>query len=84
MVIFTHHSPTADDRATNPEHKYSELASGFRTDLSQEKCWTSKVVKLWAFGYTHWSCDYMDGEKRVYATRLAIHMSSWGVMTKRR
>lgn len=38
VVIFTHHSPTTDDRATNPEHKYSELASRFRTDLSQEKC----------------------------------------------
>ncbi|GAB1315610.1 Calcineurin-like phosphoesterase domain-containing protein [Madurella fahalii] len=70
VVIFTHHSPSDDVRATDPKHAGSKLAAGFRTDLKGEKCWTSEVVKLWAFGHTHYNCDFVDDAGvRVYSNQ---------------
>ncbi|KAF2250014.1 hypothetical protein BU26DRAFT_400453, partial [Trematosphaeria pertusa] len=62
IIVLTHHSPTADPRANDPVHADSNVNSGFRTDLSKEACWTSLNVKLWAFGHTHFSCQYVDEE----------------------
>jgi hypothetical protein len=60
IVIVTHHCPTIDPLATDPAHQGSSVSSGFTTDLSKETCWTSPVVKMWAFGHTHYSCDFRD------------------------
>lgn len=60
VVIFTHHSPTTDPRANDPRHKGSEMNAGFVTDLSAEPCWTSPNVRMWAFGHTHYPCDFVD------------------------
>ncbi|KAF2623933.1 hypothetical protein BU25DRAFT_494078 [Macroventuria anomochaeta] len=61
IVVLTHHSPTTDPRANSkrflPERP---MNSAFRTDLSKERCWTSKSVKVWAFGHTHFSCQFVD------------------------
>jgi hypothetical protein len=62
IVVATHYSPTIDPRANNPQHKGSTVSSNFVTDLSREPCWISSTVKLWAFGHTHYSCDYRDEE----------------------
>ena len=71
VVIFTHHSPTLDVRATDPRHCDSPVASGFASDLRHEVCWTSPAVALWAFGHTHWNCDFVDeaSAKRVVANQ---------------
>jgi predicted phosphodiesterase len=60
IIVLTHHSPTNDPRANDPRHEANEVSSGFVTDLSSEKCWTSPQVKLWAFGHTHYSCSYRE------------------------
>jgi hypothetical protein len=60
VIVATHHSPTMDPRANNPQHEGSSVSSNFVSDLSQEPCWLSPVVKLWAFGHTHYSCNYRD------------------------
>ena len=60
IVILTHHSPTLDPRATAPQHAASPVDSGFATDLSGESCWRSPSVEMWAFGHTHYNCDYLD------------------------
>ena len=62
VVIFTHHSPTLLPMATDPRHKNdpAQTNSAFATDLSREICWTSTQVKLWAFGHTHFNCDFED------------------------
>ncbi|KAH6621908.1 Metallo-dependent phosphatase-like protein [Boeremia exigua] len=61
IVVLTHHSPTTDARANSarflPERA---LNSGFRTDLRGERCWDSVRVKVWAFGHTHFSCQFVD------------------------
>ncbi|KAI0409834.1 Ser/Thr protein phosphatase superfamily [Xylaria palmicola] len=67
IVIFTHYSPTVDDRAVDSKHRNSPIQPGFVTDLRTELCWNSQNVKLWAFGHTHFNCDFMDDQKRVLA-----------------
>ena len=66
IIILTHHSPTTDPRANSkrfpPERS---LNSAFRTDLSSEKCWMSPSVKVWAFGHTHFSCQFVDEGNQV-------------------
>ncbi|WEW60896.1 hypothetical protein PRK78_006384 [Emydomyces testavorans] len=60
VVVFTHHSPCTDDRAVEPRHRRSEVSSGFVTDLRNELCWTSPVVRTWAFGHTHFNFVFTD------------------------
>ena len=62
IVILTHYSPTMIDAANDPRHSQdnSEVQSAFVTDLSDQECWTSRQVKLWAFGHTHFNCDLVD------------------------
>lgn len=59
IMIFTHWSPTQDVRAVDPAHARSGIVSAFSTDLSGEKCFRSSKVKLWAFGNTHYNCDFV-------------------------
>jgi hypothetical protein len=60
IIVLTHHSPSLDSRAVDPQHQGSTIQSGFATDLSQEVCWISPSVKMWAFGHTHYSCLFRD------------------------
>jgi hypothetical protein len=60
IIILTHHCPTTSSEAINPAHSKSWVSSGFSTDLSGEFCWTSRNVKVWAFGHTHFNCDFID------------------------
>ena len=70
IAIFTHHSPTTDNRAVDSRHKDSPVTSGFATDLGAEQCWTNPSVVMWAFGHTHFSCDFSDEVgKRVVANQ---------------
>jgi predicted phosphodiesterase len=68
-VILTHHSPTKHSLADNPEHQGSSVSSGFVSDLSSQICWTSSVVKVWAFGHTHYSCNFSDDSKLVVSNQ---------------
>ena len=60
IIVLTHHCPTTDPRANSkrfpPERP---MNSAFRTDVSAEKCWTSPNVKVWAYGHTHFSCQFI-------------------------
>lgn len=62
IIILTHHSPTVQAEANNPDHLEDPkgIQSAFSTDLSQEICWINPSVKTWAFGHTHWNCDFVD------------------------
>ena len=62
IIIFTHHSPTTLEAANDPRHTQSltQVRSAFMTDLSEQYCWTCPRVKLWAFGHTHYNCDFID------------------------
>lgn len=73
ILILTHHSPTLHPSANDPEHLQDSrnVGSAFITDLSEESCWKSKNVKVWAFGHTHFNCDFVDSltGKRVIANQ---------------
>lgn len=67
VVIFTHHSPTMLEAANDARQlrDVSQVRSAFVTDLSDQVCWRSANVGLWAFGHTHFNCDFEDvGVKR--------------------
>jgi predicted phosphodiesterase len=77
LVVFTHHSPvTQDARAVDPRHENSPLSSGFATDLSAQICWKSPLVRLWAFGHTHFNVNYVeDTGKLVISNQRGYHTS---------
>ncbi|KAJ4394683.1 hypothetical protein N0V93_003902 [Gnomoniopsis smithogilvyi] len=58
VIILTHWSPSQDPRAIDSRHTGSSISSAFSTDLSGEPCFTSNKVKAWAFGHTHYNCDF--------------------------
>lgn len=64
MVIFTHHSPTLDEPAVDKNHRDSPVSSGFSTDLSNHGCWINSSVITWAFGHTHFNCDFIDNFRK--------------------
>ncbi|KAI1091133.1 Ser/Thr protein phosphatase superfamily [Rostrohypoxylon terebratum] len=77
VLVLTHHSPTLDERATDPKHSKSPIQSGFATDLSGEPCWLSGIVKVWAFGHTHFNCDFEDEKtgKRVISNQRGYYFN---------
>ena len=77
VVIFTHHSPSTAEAVTDPVHLKSPISSGFATDLSKEECWSNSAIQLWAFGHTHYNCDYVDvvTRKRVVANQRGYYFS---------
>lgn len=77
VAVFTHYSPTLDARAVDPRHSASPVSSGFATDLSREECWTNTNVVFWAFGHTHFNCDFtysVDG-MRVIANQKGYSLA---------
>ncbi|KAI9841436.1 MAG: hypothetical protein M1837_000712 [Sclerophora amabilis] len=59
IMIFSHWTPSLDARATKPRHTGSPIRSAFSTELSDEACFKSDKVKVWAFGHTHYNCDFL-------------------------
>lgn len=79
IVVFTHHSPTVAQEAVDPAHRTSPLSSGFATPVVEEGdvCWEAKQVKFWAFGHTHYNCDFTDKRtgKRVVANQRGYYFA---------
>lgn len=73
IVVFTHHSPTILEVANDIKHAedVNGVRSAFVTDLSDQVCWKSEKVRLWAFGHTHFNCDFEEAgtRKRVVANQ---------------
>lgn len=71
IVIFTHHSPST------VVHAKSLISSGFSTGLSKEECWLNSAVHLWAFGHTHYNCDFEDSiaKKRIVTNQRGYYFS---------
>ncbi|KAJ9482452.1 hypothetical protein VN97_g10977 [Penicillium thymicola] len=58
--LFTHFCLSTHAMVVDPRHRNRKISSAFMTDLSSEPCWENGVVKLWAFGHTHFNCDFQD------------------------
>lgn len=78
IVVFTHHSPTIDDRAIDPRNAGTKISAGFATDLRGETCWGGKRVVLWAFGHTHYNFAQWEDETSgmvVYSNQRGYYFS---------
>ena len=64
VFVMTHHSPTVAAEACNPTHRNSKISSGFASDLvpGRERL---QGVDVWAFGHTHFNCDFVVAGMRV-------------------
>jgi len=58
VMVLSHWSPSLDARAVDPRLAWGPFTSAFSTDLSGEACFRSSKVKVWAFGHTHYNCDF--------------------------
>ncbi|KAI0778285.1 Ser/Thr protein phosphatase protein [Trametes elegans] len=56
IIVMTHHAPTVAG-TSNPRYAGSPISSAFATELVGGLCWVEQV-KVWAFGHTHWACDF--------------------------
>jgi hypothetical protein len=77
IAVFTHYSPTSSPEANDPEEFEDPhgVQSAFVTNLEREVCWTSPSVKLWAFGHTHFNCDFVDPK---VGTRVVANQRGYG------
>ncbi|KAK3935602.1 Metallo-dependent phosphatase-like protein [Diplogelasinospora grovesii] len=72
IIVLTHYSPTSLPKANSPEHLGDGrgVQSAFVTELKDEICWSSPAVLVWAFGHTHYNCDFIsETGKRVLANQ---------------
>lgn len=67
VVVLTHHAPTIEGTG-DPKHIGGPTNSAFATELTELPCWGSPV-HMWAFGHTHWCCDFERKGVRVYANQ---------------
>ncbi|KAF8653548.1 hypothetical protein AX16_003911 [Volvariella volvacea WC 439] len=67
LVIFTHHAPTVLG-TSDPMYLDGPTSSGYATELVEQPCWGSNV-KVWAFGHTHWCCDFVREGVRVVSNQ---------------
>lgn len=77
IVILTHWSPTMDPRSLDPRHANSPITPGFATDLSAELCFRSPNVSVWAFGHTHFNCDFAAERDSAGPLRLVTNQKGY-------
>ncbi|OQE31944.1 hypothetical protein PENSTE_c001G02067 [Penicillium steckii] len=77
IIIMTHYCPTTNRQVIDLRHASSKISSGFMTDLKGEPCWENSAVKLWAFGHTHFNCDFQDDRtsKRIIANQRGYYFA---------
>ena len=62
----------------DPRHAESAITSAFSTELSGEACFRSGKVKVWAFGHTHYTCDFaMEREDGAGPLRLVTNQRGY-------
>lgn len=78
ITIFSHWSPSVDRRSIDQQRAASKITCGFATDLSREACFKSSRVKTWAFGHTHFNCDFLvDREGDAAPLRLVTNQRGY-------
>ncbi|KIM48703.1 hypothetical protein M413DRAFT_84237 [Hebeloma cylindrosporum] len=67
VVVFSHHAPTLNG-TSDPKFSGGPTSGAFATELTRTSVWAKPVV-LWAFGHTHWCCDFKRDGVRVVANQ---------------
>lgn len=68
IVIFTHHAPTRE-LASDPKFAGGLTETAFATELAEDSALWRPPVGVWAFGHTHWSCDFIRNGIRVLSNQ---------------
>lgn len=68
IVILTHHAPTRE-LASDPKFAGGPTETAFATELSEDAALWRPPVGVWAFGHTHWSCDFVRNGIRVLSNQ---------------
>ena len=64
-IVLSHHAPLLE-RICDPRWTDNEINSCFSTDLTD----LVKTSSVWAFGHTHWPCDFKIENTRVVSNPL--------------
>ena len=69
IIVLTHYAP-AISGTSSPRHgnQSSNIRTAFATDMSSWTCW-GPPVKVWAFGHTHFCCDFTRNGVRVLSNQ---------------
>lgn len=69
VIVLTHHAPlthgTSDPKYENRVGKTNVFNQAFCTNLSGILSKHSNLIKTWAFGHTHWPCDFEEYGVRI-------------------
>ena len=69
IAVLTHHAPAmAGTSAPRYENEPSNIRTAFATDMSSRSCW-GPPVKTWAFGHTHFCCDFVRNGVRILSNQ---------------
>lgn len=77
IIILSHWSSSTDPRAVEPRHAGSTISTAFSTDLSKERCFKSPRTKIWAFGHTHYNCDFEVERKHGIPLRIVTNQRGY-------
>jgi hypothetical protein len=69
ILVLTHYAP-ATSGTSSPWHgnQSSNIRTAFATDMSSWTCW-GPPVKVWAFGHTHFCCDFLRNGVRILSNQ---------------
>ncbi|KAI1399067.1 hypothetical protein F4819DRAFT_488969 [Hypoxylon fuscum] len=60
IIVFTHHSPTLDEKSFSQNWDREHVRLKFFNNLAKEECWTNPSVICWGFGQNHLCCDFTN------------------------
>ncbi|KAG6039841.1 hypothetical protein E4U41_002019 [Claviceps citrina] len=66
ILVATHHAPCREG-TSRPEYTKNPWSPAFATDLLGQRGWAG--VKVWAYGHTHYSTDFVRKNIRVVANQ---------------
>ena len=66
LLVATHHAPSVEG-TSKPEHTGNPWTCAFATDLAGREGWEN--VRVWVFGHTHYSTDWMCNGTRLVANQ---------------
>ncbi|GJJ10809.1 hypothetical protein Clacol_005037 [Clathrus columnatus] len=76
VIVFTHHAPTVEGTSA-PQFIGTPTNSAFATELTKLPLWGPPVT-LWAYGHTHWSCDFERWGIRVVSNQRGYYREPTG------
>jgi len=69
IIVLTHYAPAmSGTSAPRHENQSANIRTAFATDMSSRSCW-EPPVKVWAFGHTHFCCDFMMNNVRILSNQ---------------